>query len=115
MEKHVSPNRGITVVKKVLAGAAFAIAATMAVTAPTSAVAAPNPPTGFGTLNGNTAITGESGGILNNHGAPLGHIDGRCLVPLPEGEGIGGHGLGSLKNECNLAPADQFQAPQKLL
>ncbi|GAA2463270.1 hypothetical protein ACFPFX_30835 [Streptomyces mauvecolor] len=131
-------------IKQVLAGAAFATAATMAVAMPASASAHTTAPqahksptdalqrilstnvvqgptaggtgaTGFGTLNGDTAITGESGGILNNHGAPLGHIDGRCLVPLPEGEGIGGHGLGSLKTECNIEPTDQFQAPQKLL
>ena len=128
-------------IKQVLAGAAFATAATMAVAMPASASAHTTAPqahkspadalqrilatnvgqgatagaTGFGTINGDTSITGESGGILNNHGAPLGHIDGRCLVPLPEGEGIGGHGLGSLKNQCNIAPVEQFQAPQKLL
>ncbi|WP_256725807.1 hypothetical protein [Streptomyces sp. IMTB 2501] len=93
---------------KVLAGAAFAIAATTAVAVPASA-------TDFATRSGDTSLMGEVGGILNNHGAPLGNIDGRCLVPLPEGEGIGGHGLGSLMNECNIAPVDQYQAPQKLL
>lgn len=69
----------------------------------------------FGTRNGNTAIAGDSGGILNTYGAPLINIDGRCLVPLPEGEGIGGHLLGGPKAACNIAPVDQFQAPQKLL
>ncbi|MER5549524.1 hypothetical protein ABT072_45805 [Streptomyces sp. NPDC002589] len=95
-------------ITKVLAGAALAMAATTAVAVPASA-------TDFATRNADTSITGEAGGILNTYGAPLINIDGRCLVPLPEGEGIGGHGLGSLKNECNLAPVDQYQGPQKLL
>lgn len=55
-------------------------------------------PADFGTRNGDTA-----------------NIDVRCLVPLPEGEGIGGHALGILKAACNSAPVDQLQAPQKLL
>uniref|UniRef100_A0AAU2UW84 Secreted protein n=1 Tax=Streptomyces sp. NBC_00003 TaxID=2903608 RepID=A0AAU2UW84_9ACTN len=131
-------------IKQVLAGAAFATAATMAVAMPASATAHTTGPqahktptdalqrilatnvgqgptasgdgaTNFGTSNGNTSVAGESGGILNNHGAPLGHIDGRCLVGLPEGEGIGGHLLGTVKDQCNVAPVNQFQAPQKLL
>ncbi|MER7841652.1 hypothetical protein ABTY98_38650 [Streptomyces sp. NPDC096040] len=88
-------------IKKVLASAAFAIAATMAVAVPASAA--------------DTAITDDAGGILNTYGAPLINIDGRCLVPLPEGEGIGGHVLGGPKASCNVAPVDQYQAPQKLL
>ncbi|WP_406510350.1 hypothetical protein [Streptomyces sp. NBC_00212] len=69
----------------------------------------------FATRNGDTAITGDAGGILNTYGAPLINVDGRCVVPLPEGEGIGGHLLGSPKAACNIAPVDQYQAPQKLL
>jgi hypothetical protein len=69
----------------------------------------------FGTGDGDTAITGDAGGILNTYGAPLINVDGRCLVPLPEGEGIGGHLLGGPKAACNIAPVEQFQAPQKLL
>lgn len=69
----------------------------------------------FGTRYGDTAIAGDPGGILNSYGAPLVNIDGRCLVPLPEGEGIGGHLLGGPKAACNVAPVDQFQAPQRLL
>ncbi|MFJ9870951.1 hypothetical protein [Streptomyces sp. NPDC101165] len=95
-------------ITKVLAGAAFTIAATMAVAAPASA-------TGFGTGNGDTVIAGEPSGILNTYGAPFVNADLRCAVPLPEGEGIGGHGLGGPKAACNIAPVDQFQAPQKLL
>ncbi|MFI6474222.1 MULTISPECIES: hypothetical protein [unclassified Streptomyces] len=129
-------------IKKVLAGAAFATAAMMAVAAPASAhtngpeaensttnahdsiraaragsgpTTSGSGATDFGTRNGNTAIAGDSGGILNTYGAPLINIDGRCLVPLPEGEGIGGHLLGGPKAACNVAPVDQFQAPQKLL
>ncbi|MFE3182151.1 hypothetical protein ACFXKR_14980 [Streptomyces violascens] len=129
-------------IKKVLAGAAFATAAMMAVAAPVSAhtngpeaensttnahdsiraARAGSGPTmsgtgatDFGTRNGNTAIAGDAGGILNTYGAPLINIDGRCLVPLPEGEGIGGHLLGGPKAACNVAPVDQYQAPQKLL
>ncbi|GAA2473159.1 hypothetical protein GCM10010388_77130 [Streptomyces mauvecolor] len=129
-------------IKQVLAGAVFATAATMAVAAPASAhtmgTEAKSIPTSahesirtartatgsstgatgakdFGTRNGDTAITGDSGGILNTYGAPLINIDGRCLVPLPEGEGIGGHALGGPKASCNIAPVDQYQAPQKLL
>ncbi|WP_280703506.1 hypothetical protein [Kitasatospora sp. GP82] len=97
---------------KVLAGAAFATAATMAVAAPASASASD---TDFGTRNGDSAIAGDAGGILNTYGAPLINVDGRCLVPLPEGEGIGGHLLGGPKATCNIAPVDQFQVPQKLL
>ncbi|MFJ8390646.1 hypothetical protein ACIQ9Q_40420 [Streptomyces sp. NPDC094438] len=132
-------------IKKILAGAAFATAATMAVAMPASAQT-PSPqanatplqiPTGtlqsllsaaaqgptvsgngatdFATRNGNTAIAGEAGGIGNTYGAPLANADLRCAVPLPEGEGIGGHALGSPKTACNIAPVDQYQAPQKLL
>ncbi|AYN38209.1 hypothetical protein D9753_03810 [Streptomyces dangxiongensis] len=102
---------------KVLAVAAFAIAATTAVAVPASATdfGAGNGATDFGTRNSNTAVTGDAGGILNTYGAPLINIDGRCLVPLPEGEGIGGHGLGGPNTACNIAPVDQYQAPQKLL
>ncbi|MFI6689427.1 hypothetical protein [Streptomyces sp. NPDC050485] len=140
-------------IKKILAGAAFATAATMAVAMPASAQA-PKPQanttplqiptstlqtllaaaaqgatasgtgtgamggngaTDFATRNGNTSIAGEAGGIGNTYGAPLINADLRCAVPLPEGEGIGGHALGSPKAACNLAPVDQYQAPQKLL
>ncbi|GHE14066.1 hypothetical protein GCM10010339_83410 [Streptomyces alanosinicus] len=95
-------------ITKALVGAAFAISATTAVAAPASA-------TDFGAGNGDTAITGDAGGILNAYGAPLINVDLRCAVPLPEGEGIGGHGLGGPKAACNIAPVDHFQAPQKLL
>ncbi|MFF4832676.1 hypothetical protein [Streptomyces sp. NPDC001315] len=87
-------------IKKILASAAFAAAATLAVAAPASA---------------DTDIVGEAGGLLNTYGAPLVNADLRCAVPLPEGEGIGGHALGGPKAACNLAPVDQYQAPQKLL
>jgi hypothetical protein len=92
------------VIKQVLAGAALAIAATMAVAGPASADS-----------TGDTAIAGDAGGILNTNGASLVNVDARCLVPLPEGEGIGGHLLGGPKAACNVAPVDQYQAPQKLL
>ncbi|MFJ8390317.1 hypothetical protein ACIQ9Q_38580 [Streptomyces sp. NPDC094438] len=100
-------------IKQILAGAAFATAATMAIAAPASA--AGNGASDFATRNGNTAITGDSGGIGNTYGAPLVNVDLRCAVPMPEGEGIGGHLLGGPKTACNLAPVDQYQAPQKLL
>ncbi|MEV8527408.1 hypothetical protein AB0451_25185 [Streptomyces sp. NPDC052000] len=97
-------------IKQVLAGAAFAIAATIAVAVPASADA-----TDFGTRNGATVIAGGAGGILNTYGAPLANVDLRCAVPMPEGEGIGGHLLGGPKAACNLAPVNQYQGPQKLL
>ncbi|MEU9214644.1 hypothetical protein AB0D27_44040 [Streptomyces sp. NPDC048415] len=87
----------------------FAATALLAVALPTSAHAADDGG------NGTPAIAGDAGGILNTYGAPLINVDGRCLVPLPEGEGIGGHLLGGPKAACNVAPVDQFQAPQKLL
>ncbi|QHC23161.1 hypothetical protein [Streptomyces sp. GS7] len=103
-------------ITKVLAGAALTIAATMAVAVPASATDfGARASTDFGTRNGNTVIAGEAGGILNTYGAPLINVDLRCAAPLPEGEGIGGHGLGGPKAACNLAPVDQYQAPQKLL
>ncbi|MFJ8390318.1 hypothetical protein ACIQ9Q_38585 [Streptomyces sp. NPDC094438] len=130
-------------IKQVLAGAVFATAATVAVAVPASAhitgLKAQNTPTNalgsilaaplgqgttvsgngatteFGTRNGDTVIKGGAGGILNGDGASSVNVDGRCLAPLPEGEGIGGHLLGGLKSECKVAPADQYQAPQKLL
>ncbi|WP_438292035.1 hypothetical protein [Streptomyces sp. HUAS TT7] len=141
-------------IKQVLAGAAFATAATMAIAAPASAQTpkpkAVTPPattplqiptstlqsllaaaagptvsstgamgsvgaTDFATRNGNTTIAGEAGGIGNTYGAPFANVDLRCAVPLPEGEGIGGHALGGPKAACNIAPVDQYQAPQKLL
>ncbi|WP_438289667.1 hypothetical protein [Streptomyces sp. HUAS TT7] len=101
------------VIKQVLAGAVLAAAVTMAVAAPASAQT--GGASDFGTRNGNTVIAGESGGILNTYGAPLANVDLRCAVPLPEGEGIGGHGLGGPKAACNIAPVNQYQAPQKLL
>ncbi|MGW7613788.1 hypothetical protein ACWGKW_42495 [Streptomyces sp. NPDC054766] len=90
----------------------FAAATLFAVALPTSAHA---DGTDFGTRNGDTAISGDAGGILNTYGASLVSAAGRCLVPLPEGEGIGGHLLGGPKAACNVAPVDLFQAPQKLL
>ncbi|MFD9632392.1 hypothetical protein [Streptomyces violascens] len=73
----------------------------------------------FSTRNGDTVITGTdgegAGGILNTYGASLANVDLRCAVPLPEGEGIGGHGLTGPKAACNIAPVDQYEAPQKLL
>lgn len=91
----------------------FAATTLLAVAVPASAHA--DGVNDFGTRNGDTAITDDAGGILNTYGAPLINIDGRCLVPLPEGEGIGGHLLGGPKAACNVAPVDQFQTPQKLL
>ncbi|MFI6689418.1 hypothetical protein [Streptomyces sp. NPDC050485] len=128
-------------IKQVLAGAVFATAATMAVAAPASATTGPQAQTtptnaheairaariasgttvsgtgatDFGTRNGDTAIAGDAGGILNTYGAPLINIDLRCAVPLPEGEGIGGHAFGGPKAACNIAPVNQYQGPQKLL
>ncbi|WP_159047686.1 hypothetical protein [Streptomyces sp. WM6378] len=85
----------------------------------TSATGSGDGATAFSTRNGDTVITGAdgdgAGGILNTYGASLANIDGRCLVPLPEGEGIGGHGLTGPKAACNIAPVDQYEAPQKLL
>ncbi|MEV8527340.1 MULTISPECIES: hypothetical protein [unclassified Streptomyces] len=129
-------------IKQLLAGAAFATAATMAIAVPASAqttgpeakttfvnahdsirlariaqgpTASGTGATDFGTRNGDTAIAGDSGGILNTYGAPLINIDGRCLIPMPEGEGIGGHLLGGPKAACNVAPVNQYQGPQRLL
>ncbi|MGW2813526.1 hypothetical protein [Streptomyces sp. NPDC001415] len=97
-------------IKQVLAGTALAIAATMAVAVPASADTRD-----FGTRNGDTVIAGGAGGILNTYGAPLISADLRCAVPMPEGEGIGGHLLGGPKAACNVAPVNQYQGPQKLL
>ena len=128
-------------IKQVLAGAVFAAAATMAVAVPASAATGPQAQimptnaheairaaraasattvsgtgaTDFATSNGSTVIAGDSGGILNTYGAPLINIDLRCAVPLPEGEGIGGHAFGGPKAACNVAPVTQYQGPQRLL
>ncbi|GGU36553.1 hypothetical protein [Streptomyces violascens] len=97
-------------IKQILAGSALAIAATMAVAAPASADTRD-----FGTRNGDTVIAGEAGGIGNTYGASLISADLRCAIPMPEGEGIGGHLLGGPKAACNVAPVRQYQGPQKLL
>ncbi|MFD0419836.1 hypothetical protein [Streptomyces sp. NPDC127108] len=125
-------------IKRMLAGAALAAAATMAVAGTASATAhgpeAENTVTSahdaikkaraggadggasdFATDNGDVAIAGDPGGVLNTYGAPLVNVDLRCAVPQPEGEGIGGHLLGGPKAACNVAPVDQYQAPQRLL
>jgi hypothetical protein len=90
----------------------FAVATLFAVALPACAHA---DGTDFGTRNGGTAVSGDAGGILNTYGASPVGAAGRCLVPLPEGEGIGGHLLGSPRAACNVAPVDLLQAPQRLL
>ncbi|MFD0419835.1 hypothetical protein [Streptomyces sp. NPDC127108] len=128
-------------IKRALAGAALATAAGMAVAGPAAAVTGHAPESGaatsahdaimqlrapgdtvsgsgsadFATDHGDVAIAGDPGGIANTYGGSLVNADLRCLVPQPEGEGIGGHLLGGPKATCTVAPVDQYQAPQRLL
>ncbi|MDX3386054.1 hypothetical protein PV682_32035 [Streptomyces niveiscabiei] len=129
-------------IKKVLAGAALASAATLAASgaasAHTSGPGAENMtatragemnsaarvaygPTAdgtgsasdFATRNGDTAIGGDASGILNTYGAPLVNVDLRCAVP--NAEGVGGNVLGGPSAACPVAPVDQFDAPRRII
>ncbi|MGW2346204.1 hypothetical protein [Streptomyces sp. NPDC001661] len=67
----------------------------------------------FGTANGDVAIGGDPGGILNTYGAPLVNADLRCAVPAAQG--VGGNVLGGPVAACNDAPVDQFDAPERIV
>src|SRR5205085_267877 len=67
----------------------------------------------FGTANGDTAIGGDPGGILNSHGSPLVSADLRCAVPTPQG--VGGNVLGGPVAACEDAPVDQFDADERII
>ncbi|MHC5903058.1 hypothetical protein ACVNF4_03965 [Streptomyces sp. S6] len=130
-------------IKKVLAGAALASAATMAATGVASATTTAGPgaenhtatnagemnhaarvaygetasgsgtASDFATRNGDTAIGGDASGILNTYGAPLVNVDLRCAVP--NAEGVGGNVLGGPSAACPVAPVDQFDAPRRII
>ncbi|MFC1403427.1 MULTISPECIES: hypothetical protein [Streptacidiphilus] len=113
-------------IKKVLAGTALAVSATVAATGPAFAT------TGMGAethesaaqaissyrMSGDTAggegtygnhfgdtLVGSQDGVINNNGAPFVFVDLRCAVPNATGVGAT---FGN-KNSCNEAPVDQFQ------
>ncbi|MFZ3596221.1 hypothetical protein [Streptomyces sp. BH104] len=67
----------------------------------------------FATDNGDVAIGGDPGGILNSYGAPLVKADLRCAVPAPQG--VGGNVLGGPVAACDDAPVDQFDAAERIL
>lgn len=67
----------------------------------------------FGTANGDTAIGGDPGGILNSYGSPLVNADLRCAVPAPQG--VGGNVLGGPVAACEDAPVDQFDAEERII
>ncbi|MFD7292617.1 hypothetical protein ACFV9W_04945 [Streptomyces sp. NPDC059897] len=67
----------------------------------------------FATDNGDVAIGGDPGGILNSYGAPLVSADLRCAVPAPQG--VGGNVLGGPVAACDDAPVDQFDAAERIL
>lgn len=129
-------------IRKVLSGAALAsaaVAATVGATGVASAASGPQAETmtnaheaneagraaafgdttsgtgvsQFGTSNGDVAIGGDPGGILNTYGAPLVNADLRCAVPAAQG--VGGNVLGGPVAACNDAPVDQFDAPERIL
>lgn len=67
----------------------------------------------FATRNGDVAIAGDPGGILNSYGAPFVDVDLRCAVPAAQG--VGGNVLGGPVTACNNAPVDQFDAPERII
>ncbi|WP_372351382.1 hypothetical protein [Streptomyces sp. KL116D] len=67
----------------------------------------------FATSNGDVAIAGDPGGILNSYGAPFVDVDLRCAVPAAQG--VGGNVLGGPVTACNNAPVDQFDAPERIV
>ncbi|MGY0024154.1 hypothetical protein [Streptomyces sp. cg35] len=67
----------------------------------------------FATRNGDVAIAGDPGGILNSYGAPFVDVDLRCAVPAAQG--VGGNVLGGPVTTCNNAPVDQFDAPERII
>ncbi|MFC1419927.1 hypothetical protein [Streptacidiphilus cavernicola] len=112
--------------KKVLAGTALAVCATVAAAGPASAAScmgAENHETASQAIDsyrmgGDTAsgegtygnhfgdtLVGSQDGVINNNGAPFVYVDLRCAVPNATGVGAT---FGS-KNSCSNAPVDQFQ------
>ncbi|WP_306324101.1 MULTISPECIES: hypothetical protein [unclassified Streptomyces] len=67
----------------------------------------------FATENGDVAIGGDTGGLLNTYGAPLVDVDLRCAVP--GAQGVGGNVLGGPSANCTNEPVDQFDAPERIL
>ncbi|MFC1419929.1 hypothetical protein [Streptacidiphilus cavernicola] len=115
-------------IKKVLAGAALAVSATMAIAAPASAAdckGVDSNESAQGAINsyhmdggGDTAsgegtygshygdtVAGHQDGAINNNGAPFVGVDLRCAVANATGVA----GDWGNKNSCNEAPVDQFQ------
>ncbi|WP_254404130.1 hypothetical protein [Streptomyces anulatus] len=59
----------------------------------------------FSTNSGDVDVAGDTGGILNSHGAPLTYVDLRCAVPNPDVQYIGGTVFGGNKAARDPQPA----------
>ncbi|WP_306333344.1 hypothetical protein [Streptomyces sp. KL118A] len=98
-------------IRKVLTGAALMAAAAAATVGGAGVAAADS--TEFATDNGDVAIGGDPGGILNSYGASFAHVDLRCAVPAPQG--VGGNVLGGPVAACTNEPVDQFDAQERIV
>ncbi|MDA5147619.1 hypothetical protein PEM37_39715 [Streptomyces sp. AD681] len=58
----------------------------------------------FSTNSGDVDVVGDTGGILNSHGAPVVNVDLRCAVPNPDVQYIGGTLFGGNRAACNTQP-----------
>ncbi|WP_055702086.1 MULTISPECIES: hypothetical protein [Streptomyces] len=98
-------------IRKVLTGAALMAAAAAATVGGAGVAAADS--SEFATNNGDVAIGGDPGGILNSYGASFVHVDLRCAVPAPQG--VGGNVLGGPVAACTNEPVDQFDAQERIV
>ncbi|MYW65392.1 hypothetical protein GTY65_15185 [Streptomyces sp. SID8379] len=100
-------------IRKVLTGVALAAAATAATLGASGVAAADGGAQEFATNNGDVAIGGDPGGILNSYGASFVNVDLRCAVPAPQG--VGGNVLGGPVAACTNEPVDQFDAQERIV
>ncbi|MHB9758472.1 hypothetical protein ACYBSK_29170 [Streptomyces sp. BYX5S] len=100
-------------IRRIVTGAALAAAAAASAVGGAGTAAADGGAQEFAGRNGDVAIGGDTGGLLNSYGAPFVNVDLRCAVPAPEG--VGGNVLGGPVAACDNAPVDQFDAPERIV
>ncbi|MHC5260549.1 hypothetical protein ACYSUO_21925 [Streptomyces sp. UC4497] len=100
-------------IRKVLTSAALVAAAAASTVGGAGMAAADGGSQEFATRNGDVAIGGDPGGILNSYGASFVNVDLRCAVAAPQG--VGGNVLGGPVAACTNEPVDQFDAQERIL